>query len=176
MDAHAGENLTEHEKFQRKLTDYFDYWRDGIANKWDGTRAPEYLRMQFPRPGAMPDWPLDHRPGPIGNVDLEWKDMSLASGVEETKEAAEKANMELRSRMVFAGFKFVKLLGWGGCGVAALYQYDPLPGTVGASVGVLKPKVVVKMDIGEDGDPPTIPTEIKNHEVGVLFVGFSGVC
>ncbi|KAK4446599.1 hypothetical protein QBC34DRAFT_149582 [Podospora aff. communis PSN243] len=161
MSSLRGEEPADFEIRQKSDTDYFEYWRKGLAGVWDEEeREPVYMGMQFPRPGPMPPWPEGREPAPPGRPEELYKlDEDFGAGVDENKDEAEAANLELQQEIVAAGFHFVKLLGWGGCGVAALYEYEPLPGTVG-SLGE-KPKVVVKLDIGGAG---AIPYELINHK------------
>ncbi|KAL1840784.1 hypothetical protein VTJ49DRAFT_7739 [Mycothermus thermophilus] len=135
---------------QREITDYFYYWRKGRARDWNTeSRADAISRVRIPKPGK---WPGFDGRGTTQRKDLhpvrQWKDI----GPEETKPVAVQRASDLDRRVEAAGFKVIKLLGWGGLGLACLIEY--------LEHGQVK-RVVAKADIYTE--KPLIKDEIKMH-------------
>jgi hypothetical protein len=147
---------------QRQQTDYFLYWRLGQAHGYNrNDRKDAIARNEFPRKGKWMSFrkglgrPL-HRARKIIEV---WEE----AGPQETYLAAQQANAQMAARMEVAGFKFVKILGWGGLGVASLFEsVDPRR---------RRRKVVCKMDLRKDVS--CIKGEIQMHLVSKSWEGGS---
>ena len=129
---------------QRQLTDYFHHWRHGLGNRYDRrSRKDAIAKIQFPV-----KVPVFHNPRRITEV---WDEAGPAS----LKNRAIQAMKQLSERTDIAGLRFVKILGWGGLGVAALFE------TVNDSGR--RTRVVCKMDLHKEY--PCVAGEIEMHLV-----------
>ena len=77
------------------------------------------------------------------------------AGPENYEKKAKEAALKLAEKIAVADFKLVKVLGWGGLGVASLFETVTDSGK--------KVKVVCKMDL--HGDHPCVAKEIAMHVV-----------
>ena len=161
-------SVEEIRAYQRQQTDYFYFWRLGQGRKYDReARRDAIAKIDFPRQGK---WPGFERPQPGGAepehmMKRRYRPRPIASvwseaGPSSTKLAAGEAKQRLVRKMETAGFRFVKLLGWGGLGVAILFE------TIGKGEKGERMKVVVKMDLYQD--TKCIWSEILMHLVSGL--------
>ncbi|KAK4132684.1 kinase-like protein [Trichocladium antarcticum] len=139
-------------KFQRELTDYFSFWRAGQGRKYNRQdRHAAAAKIEFPKKGKWPGFPRGQPPPSrrLHRIQKVWDE----KGPSNKYPAARQVNSQMAARMQVAGFRFVKILGWGGLGVASLFEaVDPGRGTK---------KVVCKMDLRRD--VPCVKGEIEMH-------------
>jgi hypothetical protein len=143
-------------RMQRAMTDYFHFWRRGHAHRWDRwERQAHFEKMPFPRKGKWPGFDKSEdrdktfrKPRKIAQI---WD----AAGPGYTKFRASQVTKTMESRMEVAEFKFVKILGWGGLGVASLWEAVSPMGR--------KRRVVCKMDLFDHN--PCAEDEIQMHLV-----------
>ncbi|KAK4447935.1 hypothetical protein QBC34DRAFT_495764 [Podospora aff. communis PSN243] len=145
-------------RLQKRQTDFFAHWRNtDVEEPWDwGDRRMQIERMRFPKPPPVPQFvvqPVDLYDAemPAGFVDLGTHE----GGGPEEKTADAKGRAEgQRKVMEVAGFKFVKLLGWGGMGVACLFEAD-------AEGEGTRPRVVCKMEMSGER---RLRFEVESHQ------------
>jgi hypothetical protein len=87
--------------------------------------------MKFPKRPPVPEFPSDpvdlyDAAMPAGLVDIPKHE---GGRPEERTRATERRKIGQRTVMEVAGFKFLKVMGWGGMGVACLFELDPMRGT-----------------------------------------------
>ncbi|KAK3997936.1 kinase-like domain-containing protein [Cladorrhinum sp. PSN332] len=134
---------------QRSDKDYFDYWRRGFYRQYnERQRRPQIAVLRFPTPGVWGGHKklFNHQPF---ECDKPWDE----AGPPDLKYQAQAAAAKLSKQMRPAGFKFIKILGWGGLGVCSLYEVDDGAGE--------KTRVVCKLDL--DSRHNYIHREIKAH-------------
>ncbi|KAK4040783.1 hypothetical protein C8A01DRAFT_35158 [Parachaetomium inaequale] len=143
--------IDELRAMQLHMTDYFRFWRAGLDQRYNlPTRKEVLAAMQFPVPGRWPGFP---RPKEVRHAPRRIKDMWGGAGPRDYEKTAEEAALGLAERIAVADFKLVKVLGWGGLGVATLFE------TITA--GGRTVKVVCKMDL--HGEHPCVAKEIDMH-------------
>lgn len=149
---------------QRSQTDYFHFWRLGQADRYNRVARREAIgKIVFPAKGNWPgfertkDKPV-HAPAPIDEI---WQD----HGPRRTEHRAAEVAQQMATRMEVVGFRLVKILGWGGLGVATLFEKTDEAG--------VKTKLVCKLDLSKDD--PYIADEIVMHLVSFPFVNGQGV-
>ncbi|KAK4159072.1 hypothetical protein QBC43DRAFT_362721 [Cladorrhinum sp. PSN259] len=136
---------------QRRDKDYFDHWRRGFCDTYDESKRVHIIAgLKVPTPGVWKGhrsmFKLNHQPWKIKKP---WDE----AGPSVFKKKAQKAAVTLTKQMRPAGFKFIKLLGWGGLGVCCLFEVDDGTGK--------KTRVVCKMDL--DSRHNYIHKEIRAH-------------
>ncbi|KAK0660139.1 hypothetical protein QBC41DRAFT_41867 [Cercophora samala] len=146
-------NLKGFRQLQQMRQDYFDHFRRGLSWNVDD-RRDEWNRLKVPKPGKWPGYEAQLKKNPKGHnrirkISCVWAD----AGPPSTKRAAMEANDRLAVTMQVAQFKLVKVLGWGGLGVASMYD------AIGKNNENLR--VVCKIDIHPHY--PCIPREVKAH-------------
>lgn len=108
--------------FQKYNTEYFRFWREGRHYEWendpDGQRE-EAKKIQFPRPGAWGGH-KQHRVSRSRRHRIT-KPTNL-KGPAEHKAAALNVSRVLEGKLKAADLRFLKILGWGGLGIACLYE------------------------------------------------------
>ncbi|CAP62227.1 uncharacterized protein PODANS_5_11883 [Podospora anserina S mat+] len=132
---------------QRQRQDYFDQFRRGLNYGQPGNEA--LMRMQVPKPGKWKGYQNKHARHFVYKIQEVWDE----AGPGQTRQAALEANDRLAATMAVADFRLVKVLGWGGLGVASMYD------AVGKDNKMLR--VVCKIDIFPHY--PCIPREVKAH-------------
>ncbi|KAK3689432.1 hypothetical protein B0T22DRAFT_378420 [Podospora appendiculata] len=143
--------MEEIRQLQRELTDYFNLYRDGHGHHWHpGIRRREIAKIDFPNKRKYPG---HHRATPTVHKTYRIREVWGEKGPKETQYNAMKAANRLGARMETAGFRFIKILGWGGLGVACLFEVANPQGQV--------QKVVCKMDLHRGYN--LIAREIENH-------------
>ncbi|KAK4222364.1 kinase-like domain-containing protein [Podospora fimiseda] len=120
---------------QRVMKDFFDQWRQGQSGGYDEKfRIREIAAIQVPTPGKWPGHKRGQKHNPY-RCGKPWDE----AGPRAYKSKAETVADFLSKKMAPAGFKFIKILGWGGLGICSLYEVDDGDGN--------KIKVVCKMDL-----------------------------
>ncbi|KAK4642082.1 LOW QUALITY PROTEIN: hypothetical protein QC761_511883 [Podospora bellae-mahoneyi] len=132
---------------QRQRQDYFDQFRRGLNYGHPGNEA--LMKLQVPKPGKWKGYQNKHARHFIYKIQEVWDE----AGPGQTRQAALEANDRLAATMAVADFRLVKVLGWGGLGVASMYD------AVGKDNKTLR--VVCKIDIFPHY--PCIPREVKAH-------------
>ncbi|KAK4203431.1 hypothetical protein QBC40DRAFT_167067 [Triangularia verruculosa] len=144
-------NLMPFRELQRQRQDYFAHFRRGET--WFVDRRHEWINLPIPRPGAWRGYDVNYRnPNWTRNIH-KLENVWAHQGPLQTRDDALQANKRLAGAMHVAGFRHVKILGWGGLGVASLYE------AIGRGRNRLK--VVCKIDIFPQH--PCIPHEVKAH-------------
>lgn len=153
-----GPSVDEVRQYQRELTDYFKFWRRGERHMHHlQLRKDAIANIKFPAKGRWPGFdrkhaPARHRPMRINNA---WAE----GGPDVLKNNAIAANSRLISRMKVAGFAFKKILGWGGLGVASLFE------AIDGTDPTKRALVVCKLDLYNDH--PCVVHEIGMHMVSL---------
>ncbi|VBB81436.1 Putative protein of unknown function [Podospora comata] len=132
---------------QRQRQDYFDQFRRGLNYGHPGNEA--LMRLQVPKPGKWKGYQNKHARHFVYKIQEVWDE----AGPGQTRQAALEANDRLAATMAVADFRLVKVLGWGGLGVASMYD------ALGKDNKMLR--VVCKIDIFPHY--PCIPREVKAH-------------
>lgn len=132
---------------QRQRQDYFDQFRRGLNYGHPGNEA--LMRLQVPKPGKWKGYQNKHARHFVYKIQEVWDE----AGPGQTRQAALEANDRLAATMAVADFRLVKVLGWGGLGVASMYD------AFGKDNKMLR--VVCKIDIFPHY--PCIPREVKAH-------------
>ncbi|KAK0701368.1 hypothetical protein B0T21DRAFT_115945 [Apiosordaria backusii] len=144
-------NIEAFRDLQRQKQDYFAHHRRGEV--WFADRRDIWKDFPAPKPGVWPGFEMHYRnPAWLRKperIRFPWDE----AGPSSTRQAAMEADQRLAQTMAVAEFKSVKVLGWGGLGVASLYE------AVGKNNEKLK--VVCKCDIYPHY--PCISREIKCH-------------
>ncbi|KAK0737971.1 hypothetical protein B0T18DRAFT_237284 [Schizothecium vesticola] len=166
MAANATSNAVDAEllKLQKNLGDQFEEWRTGRDPTMGSSRLDFMGALGRPHPRAG-KWPgLDaggHGPKPGGirrpRLPLPIGPASAACGGRGTEKTAKKASKKMTEELEVAGFRFVKILGWGGLGVASLYETEDK----NLKTGLCR-RVVCKMDLWPKTDP-LVGGEIDTH-------------
>jgi hypothetical protein len=173
MAANASSDAVDAEllKLQKSLGDQFEEWRTGRDPVMGSSRLDFMGPLGRPHPRAG-RWPgldaVGHGPKPSGirrpRLHLPIGPASAACGDRETERNAIKASHKMAKELEVAGFRFVKILGWGGLGVASLYETEDKNPETG-----LRRRVVCKMDLWPKTDP-LIGGEIDTHNVCNPFI------
>jgi len=168
MAANARLNAVDAEllKLQKNLGDQFEKWRTGKDPTMGSSRQDFMGPLGRPHPRAG-KWPgLDAgSPGPKAGgirrprLHPPIGPASAARGDRGTEKNANKTSKKMTEELEMAGFRFVKILGWGGLGVASLYETEDKNPETG-----LCQRVVCKMDLWPKTDP-LIGGEIDTHNV-----------
>jgi hypothetical protein len=145
--------MDELRAMQLHMTDYFRFWRAGLGPRYDlNARKDALATMQFPTPGR---WPGFAKPKDIRRAPRRITDVWQGAGPDEYKKTATYAARKLAEDVAVVDFRLVKVLGWGGLGVATLFETFAPAGR--------KVKVVCKMDL--HGHHPCVAKEMAMHVV-----------
>ena len=149
---------------QRQSCDYFDFWRQGRENlHMPDYRRDEIAERQHPRKGQWRGF--DDKDIPKRRQ-LKYEGYPIVGysgkGPDQLVDAAEDASEMLTEKMEAAGFRFVRILGWGGLGVAAMFEAVDKDEKTGK-----RKKIVCKMDLHSGYS--YIGPEVEMHKV-CLFV------
>jgi hypothetical protein len=106
---------------QKELTGYFQLWRDGKRSEWDNdsTHRKEAKNMQFPRPGKWKGHSQDRISKSVRHRITRPSNLKGPTG---KSAMATKAAEQLEEALKVANLRFEKILGWGGLGIACLFE------------------------------------------------------
>lgn len=149
------------ERRRQKVSDFARFYREGMVHQWsDEKRYPAYTKIQLPKPGKWPGvdrtlWSVNRHPRGHELSPTVVRRGSIG-GPSDLKASAINATKETTPKLEPYGLKFKKMLGWGGLGVASLFELQDMNGNA-------RRKVVVKSDLHVD--QPHVQEEKEFFEV-----------
>jgi len=137
--ANSEDALYELEARRRIMSDWFDFWRRGIAHDWEEeAREPHWRAIPMPRPGV---WPGPAKLVSDSNTHprhFEAEITCIDVAEDSSGPGAKLKISKVHGRLAPSGLVFQKILGKGGMGIAALFK---------ATIGGKSRDLVIKLDL-----------------------------